>query len=68
MPSPRYNEIENRVSVTHNGQVWMYCYRDGDEAEIVQVIKKDVSLGKLHPFAGGMLTFLIKVGDKEETD
>lgn len=55
LPLPAYNVIENRVSVAHAGHVYMYCFMDGDEGEIAEVIRKDVSLGKLHPFAGGML-------------
>lgn len=60
---PVYREIENRVSVTHGGHVYMYCYADGDEDEITDVIRKDVSVGKLHPFAGGMLVFLIRIDE-----
>ena len=62
------NVIENRVSVVHAGHVYMYCFRDGAEEEIAEVIRQDVSLGKLHPFAGGMLILLIGIEEAEETD
>ena len=68
LPSHAYNVIENRVSVVHAGHVYMYCYRDGDEEEITEVIRKDVSTGKLHPFAGGMLVWLARIEEAEETD
>lgn len=68
LPLPAYNVIENRVSVAHAGHVYMYCFMDGDEGEIAEVIRQDVSLGKLHPFAGGMLVWLIGIEEAEETD
>lgn len=46
----------------------MYCYRDGDEDEITKVIRQDVSIGKLHPFAGGMLVWLIRIEEADEVD
>lgn len=65
---PASNAIQNRVSVAHGGHVYMYCWRDGDEDEIEEIVRRDVATGRLHPFAGGMLCFLIKVGQAEETD
>ncbi len=68
-PSPASNTvIQNRVSVTHKGHVYMYCWVDGDEAGIAKVIRDDVETGRLHPYAGGMLCFLIEVGEAEETE
>jgi hypothetical protein len=46
----------------------MYCWHDGDEEEIEDIVRRDVARGRLHPFAGGVLCFLIKVGEAEETD
>lgn len=68
LPLPASNVIENRVSVCHGGHVYMYCYRDGDEDEITKVIRQDVSIGKLHPFAGGMLVWLIRIEEADEVD
>lgn len=67
-PLRAYNVIENRVSVIHQGHVYMYCFHDGDEREIVRVIEGDVAVGKLHPFAGGMLRFIIEVGEGKAFD
>lgn len=67
-PLPVYSVIENRVSVHHAGEIYMYCYRDGDEEAITQRVKDDVSQGKLHPFAGGMLCYLIRFDEAEETE
>lgn len=68
LPLPALNAMQNRVSVAHAGHVYMYCWRDGDEEEIEEIVRRDVSRGRLHPFAGGVLCFLIKVGETEETD
>lgn len=68
LPSPASNAMQNRVSVSHAGHVYMYCWRDGDEEEITEIVKKDVARGRLHPFAGGMLCWLIGIGEAEETD
>jgi hypothetical protein len=68
LPLRASNVIQNRVSVIHAGHVYMYCYVDGDEEEIADVILQDVSRGKLHPFAGGMLRYLIRSDGTEATD
>lgn len=46
----------------------MYCFCDGDEDEIEGVIHRDVASGKLHPFAGGMLVWLVRIEATKETD
>jgi hypothetical protein len=69
LPSPACETvIQNRVSVTYKGHVYMYCWLDGDESAIAKVVRDDVETGRLHPFAGGMLCFLIEVGETEATD
>lgn len=55
-PSP---VIHNRVSVNVDGEIHMYCYYDGDESEIAQVISKDVAVGKLPPLAGFVLRSIV---------
>jgi len=68
LPLRASSVIQNRVSVIHAGHVYMYCYVDGDEEEIAEVILMDVARGKLHPFAGGMLRYLIRSDGTKKTD
>lgn len=55
-PSP---VIHNRVSVNVGGEIHMYAYYDGDEAEIAQVIAKHVATGRLPPLAGFILRSIV---------
>lgn len=44
----------------------MYCYYDGDESEIAQVISKHVAVGKLPPLAGYVLRSIIFLEESGE--
>lgn len=59
LPSQHYPVIHNRVSVNVGGEVHMYCYYDGDEPEISQVISKHVACGKLPALAGFVLKQIV---------
>lgn len=67
LPSPRSPVIHNRVSVNVDGEIHMYCYYDGDESEIAQVIAKHVAIGRLPALAGFVLrsiVFLDEIGEE----
>ena len=50
----------NRVIARVDGETWVYQYPHGESNRVVGVIKEDVELGKLHPYAGLILVSMVR--------
>lgn len=50
----------NRVIAKVDGETWVYQYPTNESNRAVAVIKDDVELGKLHPYAGLILVSMVR--------